>query len=156
MKLFTLILFCVLCAGTGLAQALRYDEAPDSIAVWLETRVANAAEGNREVVEMPFVVRSLAWGCLCPDHYIGVGTGVQEGPFIHPKVPKKFPKSNENGHSLIVRGYFTGEYVEEDFRNENGEPAEWLYIIPEFVVTEWEVNKLEYEVPFPCILKTGK
>ncbi len=128
--------------------------AADSIQGWVDQRVENAKNGHREIIETPFVVRSFGWGCLCPDHYIGINPGMQEGPFLHVKAPKKFPVSSEFGHSLIVTGYFTGAYVEEDFRDEHGEPEEWLYTLPEFVVLEWRVNTLDYDAPSPKILES--
>jgi hypothetical protein len=149
------IAFC-LFTSTSFAQNVVYEDALDSLSFWLKDRIEQGATGKKVLVEMPFVVRSLAWGCMCPNHYIGVHPNVQEGPFIHPRVPTNFPVSDSTGHSLIVRGYFTGKQIEEDYRNEDGEPAEWLYILPEFVVLDWRVNELNYDVPAPYVIREEK
>lgn len=153
-RMIRILYFLAICLlpGSIIAQRTTYDEFVDSLQHWIDIRVTNAAEGIEEHVEMPFVVRSLGWGCMCPDHYLGVSPFVQEGPFIHPLVPDNFPVSDHDGHSLIVRGYFTGRHVDEDFRDENGEPEEWLYTLPEFKIESWEKNDQEYEVAAPFIL----
>ncbi len=135
------------------AQEQTYEDVADSVQYWMEERVANATEGIHEVVEMPFVVRSLGWGCLCPDHYIGVSPFTQEGPFIHPVSPANFPVSDRDGHSLVVTGFFTGKWVEEDYRDENGEPEEWLYKLPEFKILSWRRNEMDYEIFPPRIIE---
>lgn len=116
------------------AQKKTYMEMGDTVKTWLAERVENAAKGIKEKVEMPFVVRSTGWGCMCPDSYIGVSPGMGDGPWIWPIKPrlngavgqaKKFPEVDSVGHSLIVQGYFTGKWIEQDLRNEDGEPEEW-------------------------------
>jgi hypothetical protein len=136
-----------------LQKPMTYFEMRDSITIWLKQRVENATKGIKENVEMPFVVRSTGWGCKCPDSYIGVSPRLGDGPWVWPIKPKKFPEVDSVGHSLIVQGYFTGKWVEQDLRLENGEPAEWLYKMPEFKITAWRENKLDYDVPAPFILK---
>ena len=101
---------------------------------------------------MPFVVRSLGWGCMCPDYYIGVSPNTQEGPWISVIAPDDFPVSDTKGYSLIVTGVFTGDSVEEDFRNEDGEPEEWLYKMPEFKIHNWKENRMDYDVPAPKVI----
>jgi hypothetical protein len=135
------------------AQTKTYFDMADSVKIWMDKRVENAVNGIKEKVEMPFVVRSTGWGCRCPDSYIGVSPSVGDGPWVSPVKPKKFPSVDSVGHSLIVQGYFTGKWVTEDLRNEDGEPEEWLYKMPEFKITAWRKNKLEYDVPAPFILK---
>ena len=156
MKRVPQILFFIFLKSTCFAQLLTYEDVIDSIGYWVDERVTNAMAGRQEIVEMPLVVRSLGWGCICPDHYIGVSPSVQEGPFIHPIVPKGFPKTDMYGHSLMVRGYFSGRIVEEDYRDESGEPAEWLYQLHEFVITKWKHNKLDYQIRAPYVIRLNK
>lgn len=156
-KFAILILLANFLNDTSLiAQTKTYIDMGDTVNTWLAQRVENAKNGIKEKVEMPFVVRSTGWGCLCPDSYIGVSPSVGDGPWVWPIKPKKFPTVDSVGYSLIVQGYFTGKIVEQDLRNEDGEPAEWLYKMPEFKITAWRKNKLEYDVPAPFILKKNK
>jgi|GEM_PF-2501336 len=152
-KINVLITILVLIKVAASAQSQTYEEFGDSIQNWLEQRISNANKGIKEKVEMPFAVRTLGWGCMCPDNYIGISPNVQEGPWIAPKAPKNFPVSDTIGYSLIVTGYFTGKWKEKDFRNKDGEPQEWLYKMPEFNIISWRENKLGYETPPPKVIK---
>lgn len=129
-----------------------YLEFGDSVQAWVDQRVTAAAH-RYEQVEMPLCVRSRAWGCKCPDSYIGASPDVQEGPWIWVKAPASFPKVDESGHSLIVTGHFTGEWKTQDLRNANGEPAEWLYRMPVFKVATWRANPSYEATPSPRLLK---
>jgi hypothetical protein len=151
--LFFLFFALLISTGTVSGQKRSYYDVADSIQIWMETRVANAAEGHPENVEMPLAVRSIGWGCRCPDHYIGVNPNVQEGPFVALLGTETFPRSDQNGHSLIVTGYFTGKWTEIDLRDETGEPAEWLYRVPEFTIRSWKINKKPEETKAPRILR---
>jgi len=122
----------------------------------MDQRVENAKKGIKEKVKMPMVVRSMGWGCECPAHYIGVSAGTNDGPWISAVTPKKFPTMDESGHSLVVVGYFTGKVIEQDMRNADGEPEEWLYKTPEFQVLSWEENKKDYEVDVPKVIGNYK
>ncbi len=148
--LFFTIIFLNLFGNHLNAQV--YEDCVDTLQTWVDKRVENAKKGKKEVIEMPMVVRSTGWGCLCPTHYIGISPYTHEGPWIHIKASKKFPKMDQNGHSLIVTGYFTGKMVKEDFRDENGEPEEWLYTIPEFKIKSWRINSQSYEARPPRII----
>lgn len=125
----------------------------DSIAeVWLKERIENTQNGKVEMVSFPLAVRSLGWGCLCPVYYIGVNPNMAEGPWIYVHSNKKFPESTREGLSLTVEGFFTGKNIEVDLRNEDGEPEEWLYIVPEFEVTRFKKNKKGEASPAPRII----
>lgn len=149
------IALLVLCTSglTSFAQSPVYEDVVDSLQEWVNQRVNNASEGAREVIETPFVVRSTGWGCLCPEHYIGISPYVQDGPWMAALAPADFPVMDSIGHSLVVTGYFTGKYVEIDLRNENGEPEEWLYIVPEFQVLSWSPNEAQYEAAPPRVIR---
>ncbi|HLP13432.1 MAG TPA: hypothetical protein VK177_15955 [Flavobacteriales bacterium] len=147
---FAFVFVSIQCIG----QIQTYADMGDSVKTWLNERVENAKKGKKEKVQMPFVVRSTGWGCLCPIHYIGVSAGTNDGPWVMPIEPKKFPQNDSLGHSLIVTGYFTGKIVEQDMRNEDGEPEEWLYKIPEFKILSWKENKQDYEVEAPKVIGT--
>lgn len=70
-----------------------------------------------------------------------------------PISPKGFPVSNENGHSIIVKGYFTGKQGVKDYRKEATEPKEWVYSLPEFKVLSWRKNDLDYDAIPRKVLK---
>ena len=148
--LLTLLLF-----SFSFVKSQTYEEFADSLDIWVKTRVASAAKGKPEMVEMPFVARCWGWGCMCPDYYLGVSVGVLDGTWVYPvATPKDFPSSDSLGHSMIVTGYFTGKWKDVDLRNEDKEPAEWLYHMPVFKVLTWRENTLFYDVPPPKV--TGK
>lgn len=118
---------------------------------WINLRVENAKRGMIEKIEMPLVVRTRAWGCICPDNYLGVGVNTQEGPWIYPISKKPLPIPDDKGYSLIVIGYFTGEMKNLDLRQSLDDPDEWNYIIPVFKITKWAKNKKGYDVSAPKI-----
>ena len=146
------ILLCLLSTSGVVGQKKYYFDVADSISFWVQTRVDRAAAGNPEKIQMPLAVRSLGWGCRCPDYYIGVNSNVQEGPFIQIVGAMSFPTPDQNGTALIVTGYFTGKWVEIDLRDEGGEPEEWLYRVPEFKVESWKINENPEETEAPKIL----
>lgn len=156
----TLLFFIFTTCALHFLQAQRsYEDIPgDSIQLWTDERVDHSLKGNRETVQIPFVIRSLGWGCMCPMHFMGSNVGTHDGPWLSPVFPKDFPETDEAGKTFVVTGYFTGEWATEDYRDENGEPEEWLYKIPIFVITQWQVNDQE-NIPAPKILEnntTGK
>lgn len=129
------------------AQAV-YEDCIDTLDQWVKELV-EVSPSQMHLIETPFVVRSTGWGCLCPQHYIGVSPGVHDGPWISPIAPEGFPISDSLGHSLIVTGYFTGRWITEDLRNEDSLPSEWLYKMPEFKIESWKPNERDYDVPPP-------
>ena len=146
MKQFLLLLwlFPFIVAGQT------WEEAAESADTWLANEMEFPATMKPVTVEFPLVVRSTGRGCRCPEYYIGVGTTVKEGPFLRIKnVPKDFPVSDSTGHSLVVTGHFTGEYNTLDLRKSSGEPKEWIYQLPVFVIDHWKENKPGYDVPAP-------
>jgi hypothetical protein len=155
-KCLIVILLCV--CGTR-ARSQNYYEwmlSTDTTSThWVQQRVKNALNASPEVVSFPMVVRSLGWGCRCPEYYMGVSPNVAEGPWIaaFKSKGKPLPQMSEFGSSLIVKGYFTGVYKEIDLRNEDGEPEEWLYIVPEFKVLSYKINKMPDDGPAPAIVK---
>lgn len=153
MKIFVLLTF-LFFSSTSFTQSF-YDWMlqNDSIAtLWVKERIANAQKGEAELVSFPLAVRSLGWGCLCPDYYIGINPNMAEGPWIYVHSKRKFPECTPEGSSLSVEGFFTGKHVEVDLRNEDGEPAEWLYIVPEFEVTRFKKNKKGENSPAPRVI----
>jgi len=117
----------------------------DSLQKWVDLRVENAKLGKNEKVKMVMAVRTLGWGCRCPDHFIGISPNTQEGPFISPVLPNNLPLSDTIGYSLIVEGYFTGKIIDLDLRSSEDEPEEWFYHLPEFTITKWKMNKKGYD-----------
>lgn len=157
MKKYVLFLGLAFIFQAKLSSQITYQQFADSLQgdfdVWVNERVGNAKKGIVEKVEMPLVVRTLAWGCRCPDNYIGVGVNTKEGPWILPTSTKKLPRPDEKGYSLIVVGYFTGKIIDLDLRESADEPDEWFYRVPEFKVISWTKNTKEYEVGAPKIIK---
>lgn len=138
------ILFILFCFSQVSFSQEEFEPSPDSLQKWVNLRVENAKSGKKETVKMVMAVRTLAWGCRCPDHYVGISPNNQEGPFISPIIPDNFPVSDTIGYSLIVEGYFTGNIIDLDLRTSEDEPEEWFYHIPEFKVTKWKMNKKGY------------
>lgn len=124
----------------------------DSLDAWVQTRVEKADSGIKEMIEMPVAVRSTAWGCECPDYYIGVGTNVKEGPWIYPSGAVHLPPTSRTGVALWVKGYFTGKIITVDFHSSFPELNEMVYQVPEFVVVSFKMNRKGYDVPFPYIV----
>lgn len=115
------------------------EEERDAAVAWLKARIANAKAGRREIVRVPLVARSMGWGCRCPAHYLGLdpygdvlGLG-WVAPDPEPGVSVSIVHLSE-GDVFLVEGWFTGKTVTEDLRNEDGEPAEWLYRLDELHV----------------------
>lgn len=87
-----------------------YDEAAEA---WFEARLGNAKKGQREIVRVPLVQRSMGWGCSCPDMYIGdnVDNG-GGGPWVEVEHGRHADLPGEAGRfgwMRVVEGYFTGE-----------------------------------------------
>lgn len=153
-----LILICISFAfKLSVSGQITYQQFADSLQgdfeTWVTERVENAKKGIVEKIEMPMVVRTRAWGCRCPDNYMGVGVNTKEGPWIFPVSTKKLPTPDENGHSLVVVGHFTGKIIDLDLREGEEEPDEWFYHLPEFKITSWKKNTRDYEVDAPKIIK---
>ena len=151
MKQLIVLLLAFFSSQILIAQST-FDEFGDSTRTWLEERVSNAQQFIHEHVEVPFVVRSTGWGCMCPDYFIGINPGMQEGPFIGAVPSTGFPTVDSTGASLIVVGYFTGKIVDIDLRNEDLEPEEWLYHVPEFMIISWRKNELGYDAIAPHVV----
>jgi hypothetical protein len=148
-----LLLLLLIINGSFFAQGQDFFDAQPTLDTWVKKRVLNAKMGTHEIVEFPMAVRTKAWGCRCPFHYIGISTNTVEGPWMSPILPKGFPVSDEKGYSLIVKGFFTGKQVIKDYRKKADEPKDWVYTLPEFKVLSWRKNELDYEVDPPKILK---
>ncbi len=155
-KLSFFFLVFILLLGSGHTQ-MTYDAFADSLQgnsdSWVNQRVENAKNGIIEKVEMPLVVRTKAWGCRCPDNYIGVGANVKECSWIFPIAKKKLPSPDEKGYSLVVTGYFTGKWKVMDLRANEKEPEEWIYTVAEFNIISWKMNTQEYKVDAPKVVK---
>lgn len=150
MKYYLLFLLFLL---NGNLFAQDFFNAQPTLKPWVKERVSNAKKGKRELVEFPLAVRTKAWGCRCPFHYIGISTNNAEGPWILPISPNDFPVSDDIGYSLIVTGYFTGKQRVKDYRKKADEPEDWVYNLPEFKIVSWRKNELDYDVSPPKILK---
>lgn len=150
---YLLLIGLILLGLSVSAQKKDFFDWQPTLETWVEERVNNSEKGTKEIVEIPLAVRSRAWGCRCPDHYIGISTNNREGPWLMPIMPSKFPVSDENGHSLIVTGYFTGKHITKDYRKTKTEPKSWIYTMPQFKILSWRKNELDYKIDCPKILK---
>lgn len=150
---YTLLLLLLILNGSLFAQKKDFFDMQPMLKDWVKERVLNSKNGKYELVELPLAVRTRAWGCRCPFHYIGINTSTPEGPWILPRTPKGFPISDEEGHSLIVKGYFTGKQLVKDYRKNAEEPKDWVYTLPEFKIISWRKNKLEYDAIPRKVLK---
>lgn len=109
-----------------------------------------ARKEDKRLVQLPLVVRSGGWGCDCPETYIGVHTNYNEGfPWLKIITKADFPKMNEKGHSLIAKGNFTGNILEE-----KSNPDEETYTLYEFEVISWEENTKGEDVNKPMIVSS--
>jgi len=153
-KSLLLFFFCTQLSALSIAQTSSFIDFGDSLQSWLNKRVENAQKGIKEKTEMPFVVRCKGWGCICPTYFIGISPLVAEGPWIYPITPRKFPVSDSLGYSLIVRGYFTGKIKKLDLRSDKkNDPPEWIFDLPQFKISSWEVNKEGYNVDAPKVIQ---
>lgn len=150
---YNLLLLLLIINGSLLAQKKDFFDMQPTLKAWVQERISNSKNGKYELVEFPMAVRTRAWGSRCPFHYIGINTSTREGPWIMPISPKGFPVSDENGHSIIVKGYFTGKQGVKDYRKEATEPKEWVYSLPEFKVLSWRKNDLDYDAIPRKVLK---
>lgn len=90
----------------------------DELGAWLEQRVAAGKAGKREIVRVPFVHRSMGWGCDCPDFFVGTSPDTVSSEkawvFASPAAGVELP---EAGKVAVAEGYFTGAtYLEEHDR----------------------------------------
>jgi hypothetical protein len=136
---------------TGVANSLiaqsTFAQFSDSTQTWLDARVKNAKKGIREIVVMPFVVHSTGWGCTCPDYYIGTDVFSTSGLFVSAITPDAFPAVDSVGHSLIVKGYFTGKMDKIP-----GDDT-IIYHVPFFKIISWKENKDGEDVGAPRVIK---
>ncbi|MGH1338523.1 MAG: hypothetical protein ACRBFS_20575 [Aureispira sp.] len=152
MKYLLVMSLCLLAIHLS-AQNKDFFDLQPTLKAWVKERVTNSEDGKKEIVEIPLAVRSKAWGCRCPNHYIGISTNNREGPWLRPITPKKFPVSDDEGSSLIVTGYFTGKQITKDYRKTKTDPKDWVYTLPEFKILSWRKNELAYDIDSPKILK---
>lgn len=80
----------------------------EKLAAWTQARVV-AAKNQPELVRVPLVRRDPGWGCICPEHYVGVSTTtagdktVWLTPTFAPTAPSLPPDT-----VVLAEGYFSG------------------------------------------------
>lgn len=136
----TALLAALLCAPPVHAEpAATLADAPD----WHAARLAEAADGARRIVRIPLVRRSTAWGCVCPDWYIGdspdVGTDLWLAPVFSPHAQALPAKMPPTGMIIQAEGFYTGKTEEFVWRHQ-GEVKK-RYQMPEFQVLRWRPNR---------------
>lgn len=110
------------------------DNTPE-VSSWMAERARRARNGRPERVSFPLVRKSLGWGCICPDYYIGLSTATTGGStWVEPRFTRPLARPSRNV-IVIAEGYFTGRRLTRDLRNGAGEPDEWIYQVWEFRVT---------------------
>lgn len=133
------------------AQEKYEDMEPEKLKEWLDDRVENAKSGLNETVEIPFIIRSLGWGCDCPYYFLGSSVGTLDGFWLSPVSTNKLPKISKLGHRLVVTGHFTGKLITQEF--EYGETVENM---PEFEIKEIKFLKPNEDAPAPKIVSSNK
>lgn len=103
-------------------------ESPD-FAAWFELRAANANAGKPEIVRVPFVTRSLGWGCTCPMHYIGLSPDTGAGSAWLEPLHAPQSKLLEPGTLAVAEGMFTGKT-----RRFQGDDPDNPYVVYDFEV----------------------
>ena len=98
--------------------------------------------GQKELVRVPLVQRSLGWGCECPSHFLGENTDTGGGEWIRIAPGSNVDtKTTRHGWVKVAEGYFTGRRVKEDLRDKNKQPKEYLYHLWEFRVLRTRPHK---------------
>jgi len=129
-------------------KAQTYNDFADSLQSWVEARIDSAKNDVKEIVELPYVIRSTGWGCECPYYYIGVSTTTMDGVYVSPIAPRQMPFAPSSaGYNYIVTGYFTGKVKTKKYGEEK-------YDLPEFRILTFEKNNLGYDSPPPRIIET--
>lgn len=147
-NLFLTFIFLLNIAFT---QTKYEDMEPEKLKEWLNDRVENAKFGLNETVEIPFVVRSLGWGCDCPYYFLGSSVGTLDGFWLSPISTNKLPKINKLGHRLVLTGYFTGKLITQKF-----EYGETVKNMPQFEIQKIKFLKPNEDAPAPKIVSTNK
>lgn len=149
MKKATVVFLLTSGIAYSLGAQTIFAQFTDSAAeAWYNKRIRNAKKGIREKVEMPIVVHSTGWGCTCPDYYIGTEPNYNsDGLWLSPLTSETFPVSDSVGHSLIVKGYFTGKTEDEE-----GDDT-IVYHVPLFKIISWKVNKSGDSAYAPRVIK---
>ena len=148
MKLLNLIILGILFTTFTTAQT--YEDMASELEYWVNKRVENAQNEIKETVVMPYVIRSLGWGCECPYYFIGTNPDMQDGIFIDPIAPRQMPyEPNQFGYRYIVKGYFTGIIKSKTY-------GEKEYKLPQFRILEFEKNIKGSLADAPKVIKTEK
>ncbi len=95
---------------------------------WMEERRTAAKAGAPEVVRIPVTFHG-PYGCVCPKAYVGTSLDrafTDTGQQWLSVTGMPVPTDNRLDEVYLVEGHFTGDFVAEDLRNPDGEPAEWL------------------------------
>lgn len=104
---------------------------------WHAAQVANAKTGKRAIVRIPLVRRSVGWGCVCPNWYVGDNPVSYGGeawiqPTFAPAVADLGDEPGRLGFVAMVEGYYTGKT--EKFVWRSGKEVLRTYKIAEFHV----------------------
>lgn len=122
-------------ASVASAQVGPYADNTPEVSSWMAERARRARNGRPERVSFPLVRKSLGWGCICPDYYIGLSSATTGGStWVEPRFTRLLSRPSRN-MVVIAEGYFTGRRLTRDMRNSSGEPDEWIYKVWEFRVT---------------------
>ncbi len=136
-KWCALIVCLVLAPGLARAQVGPSAEDGKAVATWIAARAKAAASGAPELVRVPLSFRSLGWGCVCPDVFIGTSPHSHDGGDTWVKVLAApgltLPGMTREGAVLVAEAIFTGKRVKLDLRGKDG-PKEHLYQIWELKV----------------------
>jgi hypothetical protein len=104
------------------------------LAQWVKQRARRSKQGKPELVRIPITQRSMGWGCVCPEMFVGASPDVGTGPWLAVTWAEGAspPPAGRLGWVVLAEGYFTGEVEIEDHRAECDGCEEWLYKLQGF------------------------
>lgn len=112
---------------------------------WFDARKAAAKAGHGELIRLPVALRGQGWGCQCPSAYVGASANeAVPGPWLSLNFKNlDGPEAGVEGATFLAEGRLTGATEQEDLRNEDGEPEEWLYTLQVFEVERFAATDFD-------------
>ncbi|MFT5681642.1 MAG: microsomal dipeptidase-like Zn-dependent dipeptidase [Myxococcota bacterium] len=102
---------------------------------WVDAQVSSTAQ-----VRLPITLRSMGWGCACPDAFVGTSPNMfTTGPWLNLTYAADLtpPESPTEGLIIVAEGHFTNAITLLDLQPEGEVIPEWVYPLQGFEVTAW-------------------
>jgi hypothetical protein len=149
-------LLCVPAAGPAFSKPAKPVDF-DQLQPWHAARIAEAGQGTRAIVRIPLVHRSIGWGCVCPNWYVGEGTDTNgAGAWIKPSFSKAAAglpgKVGDDGIQVVAEGYYTGKTETSAWKSDG--VVRDTYKMAGFHVLRWRMQR-EGEDPVMAVLLGG-